>query len=121
MAKERPLSGKEPTEDREEYFDDYWAEPPRQPRETLDPRSLTAVDRERYYARRDAYYAERDAYYAERDAYYARRKAAGTATGTRTITTTNTRTTIPRRAARRGAGNAAGEESRTSSAICFCC
>ena len=54
MAKERPLSGKEPTEDREEYFDDYWAEPPRQPRETLDPRSLTAVDRERYYARRDA-------------------------------------------------------------------
>lgn len=81
MAKERPLSGKEPTEDREEYFDDYWAEPPRQPRETLDPRSLTAVDRERYYARRDAYYAERDAYYAERDAYYARRKARGNSGG----------------------------------------
>ena len=61
--------------DREEYFEDYWSEPPKQPRETLDPRSLTAVDRERYYARRDAYYAERDAYYAERDAYYARRRA----------------------------------------------
>jgi len=65
---------KETPNDREEYFDDYWAEPPKQPRETLDPRSLTAVDRERYYARRDAYYAERDAYYAERDAYYARHK-----------------------------------------------
>ena len=66
---------KETPNDREEYYDDYWSEPPKQPRETLDPRSLTAVDRERYYARRDAYYAERDAYYAERDAYYARRKA----------------------------------------------
>ena len=66
---------KEHPNDQEEFFDDYWAEPPKQPRENLDPRSLTAVDRERYYARRDAYYAERDAYYAERDAYYARRRA----------------------------------------------
>ena len=65
---------KQPNDDQEDYFEDYWAEAPRQPRETLDPRSLTAVDREKYYARRDAYYAERDAYYAERDAYYARRK-----------------------------------------------
>ena len=65
---------KDRANDREEYFEDYWAEAPVQPRESLDPRSLTAVDREKYYARRDAYYAERDAYYAERDAYYARKK-----------------------------------------------
>ena len=66
---------KERPNDQEQYYDDYWAEPPREPRQNLDPRSLTAVDREKYYARRDAYYAERDAYYAERDAYYARRRA----------------------------------------------
>ena len=74
-AKEKLTRMKERQNDQEQFYDDYWAEPPKQPRENLDPRSLTAVDRERYYARRDAYYAERDAYYAERDAYYARRKA----------------------------------------------